>query len=51
MEKDIIAWMEFRPLIAENLKTMDPSIFQEQWGGLKEIVNAKRKDKYLQHMV
>lgn len=51
LEKDILAWMDFRPLIDEDLKTMDPSIFQEQWGGLKEIVNAKRQDKVLQHMI
>ena len=43
--------MDFRPLIDENLKTMDPSLFQEQWGGLKEIINAKRKDIELHHMI
>lgn len=48
LEKDILAWMDFRPLIAENLKTMDPLIFQEQWGGLQEIIAAKRRHKVLQ---
>jgi propionate CoA-transferase len=42
LEKDIIEWMEFRPIIAENLKTMDPSIFQEQWGNLKTIIEDKK---------
>ena len=51
LEKDILAWMDFRPLIDENLKTMDPSLFQEQWGGLKEIIDSKRKDIELQHMI
>lgn len=43
LEKDIIEWMEFRPLIAENLKTMDPALFQEQWGNLKNIIKEKEK--------
>ena len=42
LEKDIIDWMEFRPLIAENLKTMDPVIFQEEWGNLKDIIEEKK---------
>ena len=42
LEKDIIAWMEFRPLIAEDLKTMDSALFQEQWGQLKDIIEEKK---------
>ena len=42
LEKDIIDWMEFRPLISENLKTMDPALFQEQWGNLKTIIEEKK---------
>ena len=42
LEKDIIDWMEFRPLISENLKTMDPALFQEQWGNLKNIIEEKK---------
>lgn len=42
LEKDIIDWMEFRPLIAENLKTMDPALFQEQWGNLKNMIEEKK---------
>jgi len=48
LEKDVLAWMEFKPIISENLKTMDPSIFQEQWGGLREIIEAKRNNQELQ---
>ena len=42
LEKDIIDWMEFRPLIAENLKTMDSALFQEEWGNLKDIIEEKK---------
>lgn len=30
LEKDILAHMEFRPLIAKDLKTMDPRLFRDQ---------------------
>lgn len=50
VEKDILAWMDFKPVIAEDLKVMDPRIFQEQWGGLKEMIEAKRKNKVLQRV-
>lgn len=36
LEKDILAHMEFRPLIAENLAMMDKRIFREEKMGLKE---------------
>ena len=34
LEKDILAQMDFVPAVAEDLKTMDPGMFCEQWGGL-----------------
>jgi len=34
LEKDILAHMDFRPLIAEDLKQMDPRIFREEKMGL-----------------
>lgn len=43
LEEDILAWMDFKPLIADDLKEMDASIFQEEWGGLKQIIEGKRK--------
>ncbi len=38
VEKDVIAQMEFRPIISPNLKEMPREIFQPTWGKLKEIV-------------
>ena len=43
LEKDVLAQMGFKPIISPNLKTMDPGIFAEKWGGLAGIVNAKNK--------
>jgi len=42
LEKDILAQMEFKPCIASNLKSMPPEIFQEKWGGLRKIIEAKK---------
>ncbi|MBQ7859467.1 MAG: malonate decarboxylase subunit alpha [Faecalibacterium sp.] len=39
VEKDVIAAMGFRPEISPELKTMDPGIFCETWGGLGEYLN------------
>ena len=36
LQKDILAKMEFRPVISENLKRMPKEIFREKWGKLKE---------------
>lgn len=38
LEADILAWMEFKPEIAEGLKTMPKEIFCEIWQGLKDYV-------------
>lgn len=38
LQEDILDQMEFEPLIAEDLKEMDPDIFQEEWGKLDEII-------------
>ncbi len=35
LEKDILAHMDFRPLMAEDLKLMDPRIFHEEKMGLR----------------
>lgn len=34
LEKDVLSAMGFRPEISPDLKTMDPEIFRETWGGL-----------------
>lgn len=31
LQKDIIDWMEFEPVISEHLKEMDARLFQEKW--------------------
>ena len=38
LEKDIISQMGFRPEVSSDLKTMDPAIFYETWGGLKDYL-------------
>jgi propionate CoA-transferase len=46
MEKDVIANMEFRPIIPEGgPKLMPAEIFQEKWGGLSAIFDAKEAAK------
>ncbi|OLO27908.1 acyl CoA:acetate/3-ketoacid CoA transferase [Alkalihalophilus pseudofirmus] len=42
LEKDILEWMDFKPVISDELKEMDQSIFQEVWGGLRDILDSKR---------
>ena len=34
LEKDILANMDFKPEIADDLKVMDEGMFRETWGGL-----------------
>ncbi len=41
IEKDIISYMEFRPIISKDLKPMDEKIFKEETMGLKSIVMSK----------
>ncbi|MBP3469106.1 MAG: acyl CoA:acetate/3-ketoacid CoA transferase [Lachnospiraceae bacterium] len=43
LQKDILDQMDFKPLIAEDLKYTDTRIYLERWSGLKEILNNKRK--------
>ncbi|MCQ6275496.1 malonate decarboxylase subunit alpha [Bacillus sp. V3B] len=50
LKKDILEWMDFTPLIAEDLKVMDKAIFQETWGGLKDVIESK-KDKVEKQLV
>ena len=41
LEKDIIAHMGFRPVVAKDLKEMPAEIFQETWGGLAKYMEQK----------
>jgi propionate CoA-transferase len=45
LQKDILDQMNFTPAISKDLKEMDPALFSEQWGGLKEIIDEKAKVK------
>lgn len=38
LQEDILNQMEFEPLISEELRLMDPAIFQDEWGGLKKYM-------------
>ena len=40
LEKDILANMDFKPVISPDLKEMDAALFQEDWGGLKAIMKG-----------
>ncbi|GGB97237.1 propionate CoA-transferase [Marinobacterium zhoushanense] len=40
LERDVLAAMDFRPQIADDLRQMPIELFQESWGGLKQIMNA-----------
>ena len=42
LQKDILNMMEFRPLIAEDLKTIDPVVYQTKKIGLKNLFDASR---------
>ncbi|MEL0537256.1 CoA-transferase [Staphylococcus debuckii] len=39
LEKDVLDQMGFKPLIAEDLKTMDHTMYQEQWGLLAQSIH------------
>jgi len=43
LQKDVLDQMEFTPIVAEDLKIMDPKLFSEGLIGLKEHVLAKAK--------
>jgi propionate CoA-transferase len=43
LERDILAQMEFKPVIAKDLKLMPAEIFHAKWGGLRQIIEAKRQ--------
>lgn len=44
LQKHILDQMEFEPVISPDLKEMDPGIFQEQWGELKNILFKQSKN-------
>jgi propionate CoA-transferase len=40
LQRDVLDQMDFVPAIADDLKTMDPGLFNETWGGLKATIDA-----------
>ena len=38
LQKDVLDHLGFTPVISPDLKEMDPGIFEEHWGGLKEYL-------------
>jgi propionate CoA-transferase len=44
LQKDILDQMEFKPIIAPDLKEMPAGIFNEQWGGLKAYAEQKANE-------
>ena len=43
LERDVLANIDFKPEIAAELKTMDPAIFRETWGGLDQTILLERE--------
>jgi len=43
IDKDILAQMDFKPLVKPGTKLMEAGIFQANWGGLKKAIAAKQK--------
>ena len=44
LEEDILAQMNFAPLISPNLKPMPAGIFQPKWGGLRKILEVEKRE-------
>lgn len=40
LERDILANMEFKPLIATHLNEMNSDIYQDKWGGLSDAIKS-----------
>jgi propionate CoA-transferase len=38
-EKDILPYMEFRPVISPNLTQMPAGIYRTEWGQLKQMLS------------
>jgi propionate CoA-transferase len=45
VQNDILAHMDFKPLMSPPPKPMPAEIFQPEWGGLKAILTSKSKGK------
>lgn len=43
LEKDLLANMEFKPIVSDKLKLMDAAMFDEKWGKLAQLMAAKSR--------
>jgi Acyl CoA:acetate/3-ketoacid CoA transferase len=41
LDRDILAMMEFKPVVSKDLKMIRPEIFRETWGGLHAMIMEK----------
>ena len=41
LQRDILDLMDTKPVVSPDLKLMEPGIFYEQWGGLKDIIDVR----------
>ena len=44
LERDILAHMGFAPVVSPDLKTMEPAIFRETWGGMGAYMECGSKE-------
>lgn len=42
LEQDVLAAMDFRPQIADDLREMPAELFEEHWGGLAELMSRHK---------
>jgi propionate CoA-transferase len=45
LERDVLAQMEFAPVVADTLELMPDHIFYEKWGKLRSIMAAKQQQQ------
>ena len=43
VKRDVLAHMDFVPRISDTLKPMPADIFRPKWGGLRALLEAKRR--------
>ncbi|MCG7337866.1 acyl CoA:acetate/3-ketoacid CoA transferase [Staphylococcus sp. ACRSN] len=43
VERDVLAHMDFKPIIAEDIKVTNPAIYHDKWGGLAQIIRSGKR--------
>lgn len=41
LERDVLAQMEFAPVVLDDLPTMDPALFWPEWGCLRSVIDGR----------